>query len=201
MTRPAPSREDTSESAPQSHAPAPVKQPAPKTGAGAATEATAPPGGIALVSGATLLARIAQSGARATLVNAWASWCGPCRAELPMLVALGVNLRQSGVRVVFVSVDEPGAEGAARAFASEHGLAPPLLLAEPPLGAFKLSLNPRWPGMVPATFLFDERAQLRYFWGGPAREEEILPVVEALLAGEPVQGESRFDLAPGRDER
>ena len=69
-------------------------------------------------------------------------------------------------------------------------------LAAPPLDAFKAGMSPRWPGMLPASFLFDETVKLRYFWGGEAFESEILPIVEGLLAGRPIDGESRFDLAP-----
>jgi hypothetical protein len=54
--------------------------------------------------------------------------------------------------------------------------------------------------MLPATFLYDDRAKLRYFWGGPVREDEILTIVEGLLAGRPIDGESDFTLAPGKVE-
>jgi hypothetical protein len=50
--------------------------------------------------------------------------------------------------------------------------------------------------MLPASFLFDDAGKLRYFWGGEAFESEIMPIVEGLLAGHPIDGESRFDVAP-----
>src|SRR5262245_44367205 len=49
--------------------------------------------------------RIREPGARATLVNVWASWCGPCREEFPTLVALAERDRARGLRVLFVSAD------------------------------------------------------------------------------------------------
>jgi hypothetical protein len=51
--------------------------------------------------------------------------------------------------------------------------------------------------MLPASFLFDGTGKLRYFWGGEAFEAELTPIVDGLLAGKPIDGESRFDLAPG----
>ena len=52
--------------------------------------------------------------------------------------------------------------------------------------------------MLPATFLFDGAGKLHYFWGGEAFEKEVVPIVDRLLAGENVDGETRFDLAPGQ---
>ena len=78
-----------------------------------------------------------------------------------------------------------------------EGFSPPFYVAARPLGPFKQSLHPEWPGVIPATFLFDETARRRYFWGGPVYEHELLPVVEGFVAGKPIDGEARFDLAPG----
>jgi len=153
------------------------------------------------VNGAELLARVRASGARGTLVNAWASWCGPCKEEFPMLVALQAKLKKRGVEVLFVSVDEPETHAAARAFAEQNGLSGELLVATRPLGPFKKALNPEWPGMLPATFLFDAGARLRHFWGGPVYEDELMPVVEGFLAGKAIDGSSMPGLSPGLDLR
>lgn len=118
-----------------------------------------------------------------------------------MLVALQDNLSSKGIDIVFVSVDEADGEPIALEFAKEHGVSPPIFVAERPLGPFKLALNPQWPGMLPATFLFDGDGKLRYFWGGPVYEKELLPIVEGFLAGEPIDGEANFGLSPGKDFR
>lgn len=152
------------------------------------------------VSGAGLLAQVKASGYRAVIVNAWASWCGPCRREMPMLLALQTNLAPKGIGVFFVSVDEPSSRPAALAFLQEHGAPLPSYVAERPLGPFKVALNPKWPGMLPASFLIDASGKLRYFWGGEAFEHELLEVVDQFLAGTLVDGEARFGLAPGKVE-
>lgn len=138
---------------------------------------------------------------RGFIVNAWASWCGPCRREFPMLVELAPRFRELGIEVLFVSVDDPETVPVALDFAQRHEQKGELLVAAAPLSAFKQGLNPRWPGMLPATFLYDAEGKLRYFWGGPVYEEEITPVLLALARGEPVQGEATFGLTPGRDMR
>lgn len=152
------------------------------------------------VSGAKLLEQVRSSGYRAVIVNAWASWCGPCRREMPMLVALRTNLAPKGIGVFFVSVDEPSSRPAAVAFLQENAVPLPSYVAERPLGAFKAAVNPNWPGMLPASFLFDSTGKLRYFWGGEAFEPELLKVVDEFLAGTLVDGEARFGLIPGKVE-
>ena len=118
-----------------------------------------------------------------------------------MLVALKAKLAPRGVEVVFVSVDEPETHAAAQAFAAEHGVRGQLLVAARPLGPFKQALNTEWPGMLPATFLFDRAAVLRHFWGGPVFENEVLPVIDAFLAGKAVDGQTMPSLSPGIDLR
>lgn len=118
-----------------------------------------------------------------------------------MLVGLKDNLQNEGVEVVFVTVDEEKTYPDALRFAKDHGQPTPLLVAERPLGAFKRSLHEGWPGMLPATFLFDDQGKLRYFWGGPVYEDELLPVVFGLLGGENIDGEMKYGLKPGVDYR
>lgn len=153
------------------------------------------------IGGQELIGKIQDSGAKGTIVNAWASWCGPCRREFPMLVALRDSLSAEGIAFVFVSVDEPETSGAAVDFATTRGVQAPIFIAERPLGPFKNAMSPKWPGMLPATFLFDELGELRYFWGGPVYEEELLPVLERYLAGDDVDGYAKVPLRRGKDFR
>ncbi len=150
------------------------------------------------VTGPELLAEVRRSGRKGVLVNVWASWCAPCRRELPMFQNLAVNLEAQGIGVWFVSVDDAADKPVALQILKESGIAPPTFYAAGELEPFKRSLNPRWPGMIPATFMFDASGKLRYFWGGPVFEEEIFPVVEGFLAGRPIDGEADFTLSPGK---
>lgn len=118
-----------------------------------------------------------------------------------MLQALAANLRPQGVAVVLVSVDDPKDEAKALSFLKDSGITLPSYLVEGSIGDFKRGINPRWPGMLPASFLFDKAGSLVHFWGGEAFEKEIVPVLDAFLAGRAVPAETRFGLAPGKTEQ
>ena len=143
-----------------------------------------------------VLTEIRRLGGKGTLVNAWASWCGPCQHELPMLTRLAASIAPRGVHVLLVSLDEPDDRHKATEFLQQRDIKLPSYFAERPLGAFKQGMNPRWPGMLPASFLFDATGRLRYFWGGEAFEGELTPVIDALVAGKPIQGEANALVAP-----
>lgn len=56
------------------------------------------------------------------LLNVWATWCQPCRVEMPSIEALHATYADSGLRVVAVSIDEPDKQRAILEFAREYGL-------------------------------------------------------------------------------
>ena len=56
------------------------------------------------------------------LLNVWATWCAPCRVEMPSMQRLHERFGPEGLRVVAVSIDDAGAEDAIRDFAREYGL-------------------------------------------------------------------------------
>ena len=56
------------------------------------------------------------------MINVWATWCLPCRVEMPSIEALHKAYAPKGLRVVAVSIDDQGTEPAIRAFAKQFGL-------------------------------------------------------------------------------
>ena len=56
------------------------------------------------------------------LLNIWATWCGPCRIEMPSMQALERALGPHGLKIVAVSVDDPGGEETISAFGRDYGL-------------------------------------------------------------------------------
>ncbi len=56
------------------------------------------------------------------LLNIWATWCGPCRIEMPSIEELHQALGPRGLKIVAVSIDVAGQEKVIRDFASQLGL-------------------------------------------------------------------------------
>ena len=160
-------------------------------------EATAPAPALPIVDASALLQKIKGSGQRGVVVNAWASWCDPCREELPMLARVAPKLAARGVPIWLVSVDDPDGFAAAKALLDSLHITLPAFAAAPPLQDFKLGVNPHWPGMIPVSFLFDGAGKLRYFWPGEVYEKELVSIVEGFVAGKHIDGTANFGLAPG----
>ena len=157
------------------------------------------PEGMEAVDATKLLRLAAAPESRGLVVNVWASWCGSCRQEVPMLLALRDKLADQKLDLVFVSADEPQDFTKVTELARSWKLATPVSVVAPgTLGNFKRALTTDWRGGIPATFLIDHEGKLRHLWEGPILEEEIAPVVERYLAGETVDGITRTAAEPAR---
>jgi cytochrome c biogenesis protein CcmG/thiol:disulfide interchange protein DsbE len=56
------------------------------------------------------------------LINIWATWCEPCRVEIPSIERLYRRYGPKGLQVVAVSIDDPGTDPAIRAFVRDMGM-------------------------------------------------------------------------------
>ena len=70
----------------------------------------------------TRVKTLADYKGKVVLLNVWATWCGPCRDEMPSMEKLHREFGSQGLAIVAVSVDEPGSMVAIRNFAMELGL-------------------------------------------------------------------------------
>jgi cytochrome c biogenesis protein CcmG, thiol:disulfide interchange protein DsbE len=114
------------------------------------------------------------------LLNLWATWCWPCRREMPSLEALHREMEGSGVRVVAVSIDPAGATGEIRDFLDELGLTF-TVLHDPEqeiAGVFQ-------PAGVPETYLIGADGVLLKRWIGriDGRSEAVRGPIREALAG------------------
>jgi thiol-disulfide isomerase/thioredoxin len=71
--------------------------------------------------------RLSEWKGQPLLINFWATWCEPCRREIPLLKALRHERHGEGLQVVGIAVDYPAA---VRTYASERGIDYPLLVGE-----------------------------------------------------------------------
>ncbi len=113
------------------------------------------------------------------LVNIWATWCEPCKREMPELQALADEYGEEGFHVIGVSLDIGGSNERIAAFASDLGVDFTLVRDEP--GNFQKAF--RTSG-VPETILIDRAGNIAYQWKGEleAGSVENRSLIESALA-------------------
>ena len=116
---------------------------------------------------------------RVALVNLWATWCGPCRKEMPSLAALQAQLGSKDFEVVAISLDRKGADAAA-AFLQETNSTALKLYIDTSAGVLDKFLAPG----LPATILIDRQGKEIGRLLGPAdwSSTEAITLIKAALA-------------------
>ena len=74
------------------------------------------------VDGVPVTKTIADYQGDVVLLNVWATWCLPCRTEMPSIQALHDRFAARGLKVIAVSVDNPGTQDEIRKFRDQYGL-------------------------------------------------------------------------------
>jgi thiol-disulfide isomerase/thioredoxin len=111
--------------------------------------------------------RIAQLHGYPAVVNIWASWCGPCREEFPVLQQLSARY---GKRVAFLGINSEDSTAAAATFLREEPLSYPSYV-DPHKGTLE-SLGGF--GGFPDTAFYDKSGKLLYLKQGPYRNDSEL---------------------------
>ena len=126
--------------------------------------------------------RVAAAKGKVVLVDFWATWCDPCREELPVLAAIEKKLHGRGLVLMTVSADEPEQESAARDLLQKLGIPPPAYVKHARSDAdFINAIDRKWSGALPALFLYDRSGALRRSFIGETSTQEIEQAVNALL--------------------
>ena len=119
---------------------------------------------------------------KVVLFDFWATWCEPCREEMPVLAAIEKQLRSRGFVLVTVSADEPEQEAAAAAFLKLHGLRAPLYIKRATNDEdFINFIDRKWSGALPALFLYDREGRRAASFIGETDRAEIEAAVRKLL--------------------
>ena len=78
------------------------------------------------------------------VINFWATWCAPCREEMPYFSRISENYAAKGVQFVGISTDTPST---VRLFAQQHGVSYPLLIGGPQVIALSTELGNTQSGL------------------------------------------------------
>lgn len=125
---------------------------------------------------------IASHKGQVILVDFWATWCVPCRAEMPQLVKMSDRLGSRGLVLVTVSTDEPAKELAAFKVLMENAVGPPFYLKKvADDDKFYDSIDKKWSGEMPAMFIYDRSGKRVKSFLGETPIKDIEAAIQKLL--------------------
>jgi peroxiredoxin len=138
------------------------------------THTEAPTFALRTLSGETF--RLEAHRGEVVVLNFWATWCPPCRREIPDFVSLQKDLGDQGLQFVGVALERSAGPEEVRAFADKMGI-------NYPIGLGDGSIAKKYGGVrgLPMTFVIGPDGKIRKHVPGMTTEDRLRPVLESLL--------------------
>lgn len=98
------------------------------------------------------------------LINFWASWCVPCREELPAIEKIGESYKEKKIKILLVSLDFPSqVESRLIPFLNSNKIkSQVILLDDPDQNTWINKVDPEWSGEIPYTIIYGKDFRLKY---------------------------------------
>jgi thiol-disulfide isomerase/thioredoxin len=114
---------------------------------------------------------------KVVLVTFWATWCGPCKVEVPALTAAYRKYKDQGFVLLGVLMDSDDVTDEQLAvFARQYSLDYPVVRVDQDIWS-----NFGHPDAMPTTFIYDRAGRLHYKQRGAVNEGQLAAVIEQLL--------------------
>ena len=111
---------------------------------------------------------------KVVLLNYWASWCSPCREEMPLLDSFYQEHKDSNFTLIAINVSESPKE--AKAFIEEHGFSFPVWTDPPGNSLIEFGLRG-----LPASIILDAEGRRQFIWIGPFTQEYLDELVLPMI--------------------
>lgn len=112
---------------------------------------------------------------KVVVLDFWATWCPPCRAEIPGYVEMQQQYADQGLVIVGVSLDQAGPK-VVKEFAEKMGINYPLVMGDQDVVSAFGGVR-----AIPTTFLIDRDGQIRHRKVGAMERAEYEPIIKSLL--------------------
>ncbi len=112
---------------------------------------------------------------KVVVVNFWATWCPPCRAEIPGFVDLYKKYKNKGVEIVGISLDQNGWD-AVNPFLQKNNINYPIVVGNEELSNSYGSIE-----AIPTTFIIDKKGYIAEHHVGYFEKEKLEKALKSLL--------------------
>lgn len=119
---------------------------------------------------------------RTVLLNFWATWCPPCREEIPLLLAAHERYAARGFEVVGIAVDQADA---VLAYSESMGIGYPILIGDDDQVSSLMAKLGNRTGGLPYSVLLSPKGDVLSSKGGSYSEAELVRAIEAALPPSP----------------